>query len=135
VAVRNVFVFPSRGRAGTAAVLDRHLPGTRGMWCADGLNAYVDDVRTGYLFSDWDPEDVAVLEAALGRRPAWAVQIDVSGRIEGAEEVRRVLALLLDAGGVAVDDHSAHPWTLAEVESGAVVGGLRFFRGRMGSDP
>jgi hypothetical protein len=46
-----------------------------------------------------------------------------------------VLALLLDCGGVAVDDHSARPWTLAEVESGAVAGGLRFFRGRVGSDP
>jgi hypothetical protein len=35
------------------------------------------DEQTGYLFSDGDPEDVAVLEA---------VQIDISGRIDGTAD-------------------------------------------------
>ncbi|MBM7440031.1 hypothetical protein [Streptomyces sp. HB132] len=35
--------------------------------------------------------------------------------------------LLLERGGVATDDHTTHPWTLSEIVSGAVIGGLRFF--------
>lgn len=44
------------------------------------------DEQTGYLFSDGDPEDVAVLEAAVGHHPTWAVQIDISGRIDGTAD-------------------------------------------------
>ncbi|RCV51638.1 hypothetical protein [Marinitenerispora sediminis] len=73
---------------------------------------------------------MAVLEAALGYRPTWAVQIDVSWRIDGAAEVRHLVALLLAAGGVALDDCSAHPWTPQEIASGAVNDGLRFFDSR-----
>ncbi|WP_181387032.1 hypothetical protein [Streptomyces sp. Act143] len=88
-------------------------------------------MNTGYLFSDWDPEDVAPLEAAIGHHPAWAVQIDISGRIDGTGEVHRVTALLLEHGGVATDDYTTHPWSLPEILSGAVIDGLRFcdFRG------
>ncbi|MFE3461896.1 hypothetical protein ACFXKD_30505 [Nocardiopsis aegyptia] len=127
--MRSVFVFPSRGRTRTAAVLDRHLAGGRGYWGMDGIDVDVDDVRTGHLFSDWDPAEVAVVEAALGHRPDWAVVVGVSGRIDGTAQVRRLAALLLDSGGVAVDDHSDHPWTPREIGSDAVVDGLRFFRG------
>lgn len=133
--MRSVFVFPSRGRAETADVLDRHLAGGRESWVLvrpdDRVDLYVhiDDVGSGCLFCDWDPDDVAALEASLGHRPTWAVQVDLSRRIDGVEEVRQLAALLLDAGGVAVDDHSVHPWTLREIESGTVVDGLRFVRG------
>jgi hypothetical protein len=37
----------------------------------------VDD-RTGQLFVDWEPDDVAVLDAAVGYHPTWAVVIDMS---------------------------------------------------------
>jgi hypothetical protein len=86
-----------------------------------------DDEQTGCLFSDWEPEDVAALDAAIGHHPTWAVTIDISGRIDGTPEVHQVTALLLEHGGVAVDDYSAHPWTLQEIESGTVIDGLRFF--------
>lgn len=126
--MRTVFVFPARERAEVLTRLDRHFPSQREPWVADGcLYIDVDDVETGNLFSDWDPEDVAVLEAATGHRPTWALQVDISGRIDGTAEVHRLVTLLLHDGGTAVDDYSAHPWTLEEVASGAVIDGLRFF--------
>ncbi|GGX91049.1 hypothetical protein [Streptomyces fructofermentans] len=126
--MRTVFVFPAGERAETVALLDRHLPEQRNPWTLDG-NLYIDidDEQAGCLFSDWDPEDVTILEAAIGHRPTWAVQIDVSGRVDGTAEVHRMIALLLEHGGVATDDYTAHPWTLPEALSGAVIDGLRFF--------
>lgn len=70
---------------------------------------------------------MAVLESVVGHRPTWAVQVDISGRIDGTAEVHQLVALLLERGGVAIDDYSCHPWTLQEIESGAVIDGLRFF--------
>jgi hypothetical protein len=126
--VRSVFVFPTGERAGTVALLDRFLTQQRDPWILDGnLYLSIDDEQTGYLFSDWETDDVAVLEAAVGHHPTWAVQIDISGRIDGTAEVHQLVALLLAHGGVATDDYSAHPWTLQELESGAVIDGLRFF--------
>ncbi|WP_258939626.1 hypothetical protein [Actinomadura luteofluorescens] len=126
--MRSVFVFPAGERAETVALLDLHLPKQRNPWSLDGdLYIDIDDEQTGYLFSDWEPEDVAILEAALGHHPAWAVQIDISGRIDGTAEVHQMTALLLDRGGVATDDYTTHPWTLTEILSGAVVDGQRFF--------
>ncbi|GAA2341289.1 hypothetical protein [Dactylosporangium salmoneum] len=126
--MRSVFVFPAGERAETVASLDRHLPQQRDPWTLAGnLYINIDDEQTGRLFADWDPDDVAVLEATVGHRPTWAVQIDISGRIDGTPKVHQLVALLLERGGVAIDDYSAHPWTLQEIESGAVVDGLRFF--------
>jgi hypothetical protein len=75
-----------------------------------------------------------VLDAATGGRPSWAVQIDISGRIDGTDEVHRVLALLLDGGGVAFDDYTSHAWTLPEIQSGASFNGRRFFDFRAESE-
>ncbi|MGW2888672.1 hypothetical protein ACWDDN_25795 [Streptomyces griseoruber] len=126
--MRSVFVFPTGERAETVASLDRHLPEQRDPWTLDGnLYINIDDEQTGYLFSDWDPEDVAILEAAIGHHPTWAVEIDISGRIDGTAEVHQMIALLLEHGGVAMDDYTTHPWTLPEILSGAVIDGLRFF--------
>ncbi|MHB9847683.1 hypothetical protein ACSYGO_00355 [Streptomyces krungchingensis] len=38
-----------------------------------------------------------------------------------------MISLLLEHGGVATDDYTAHPWTLPEILSEAVIDGLRFF--------
>lgn len=126
--MRTVFVFPAGERAETVASLDQHLPEQRNPWTPDG-NLYIDidDEQTGYLFSDWDPEDVAILEAAIGHHPTWAVRIDISGRVDGTAEVHQMIALLLEHGGVATDDYTTHPWTLPEILSGARIDGLRFF--------
>ncbi|NRQ37514.1 hypothetical protein HII36_37640 [Nonomuraea sp. NN258] len=126
--MRSVFVFPAGERAETVASLDRHLPQQRDPWTLTGnLYINIDDEQTGCLFADWDPDDVAVLEAAIGSHPTWAVQIDISGRIDGTAEVHQLIAMLLEHGGVATDDYSAHPWTLQEIESETVIDGLRFF--------
>jgi hypothetical protein len=126
--MRSVFVFPAGEQAQTVASLDRYLPQQRDPWTLAGnLYITIDDEQTGDLFSDWDPDDVAVLEAAIGHLPTWAVQIDISGRIDGTAEVHQLVAMLLEHGGVAMDDYSAHPWTLQEIESQAVIDGLRFF--------
>ncbi|GAA4033289.1 hypothetical protein GCM10022232_93910 [Streptomyces plumbiresistens] len=108
--MRTVFVFPTGERAETVASLDQHLPEQRNPWTLDG-NLYIDidDEQTGHLFSDWDPADVAILDAAIGHHPTWAVQIDISGRIDGTAEVQQMIALLLEHGGVATDDYTPPP--------------------------
>lgn len=42
----------------------------------------------------------------MGALPSWAVQIDVSGRVDGHVEVMSLLLVLLGSGGVAVDDYT-----------------------------
>ncbi|MER6536092.1 hypothetical protein ABT215_20250 [Streptomyces sp900105755] len=49
---------------------------------------------------------MAILEAATGHHPTWAVQIDVSGRIDGTAAVHQMIARLLQLGGVATDDYT-----------------------------
>jgi len=44
-----------------------------------------------------------------------------------ASEVLQLVTLLLERGGVAVDDYSDHLWTREQIESGAVITGLHFF--------
>jgi hypothetical protein len=126
--MRSVFVFPAGDRAATVAALDEHLPQQRNPWVLAG-SLFIDivDEQTGSLFTDWEPDDLAVLEATVGHRPSWAVQVDISGRIDGTAEVHQLVALLLEHGGVVVDDYSSHPWTLPEIQSAAVIDGLRFF--------
>lgn len=126
--MRTVFMFPVVDRAETVACLDQHLAGGDGSWTfAERVYVVIDDEETGCLFRDWEPDEVALLEAALGHRPTWAVQVDISGRIDGTAEVCDLAALLLRRGGVAFDDYSKHAWTLQEIESGAEIEGLRFF--------
>jgi hypothetical protein len=126
--MRTVFAFPAGGRAEVVALLDRHFPQQRHPWVMNGaLYLNIDDELSGHLYSDWEPEAVAALVAATGTRPGWAIQIDVSGRIDGTDEVHQILTLLLGRGGVAFDDYTDHAWSLREIQSGASVGGLRFF--------
>ncbi len=126
--MRTVFLFPLGDRADTVARLDRYSEGGNGMWTfAEHLYAEIDDEATGCLFRDWEPDDVDLLESALGYHPTWAVQVDISGRIDGTAEVRQLAALMLGHGGVAFDDYSEHPWSLVEIEAGTAVDGLGFF--------
>lgn len=126
--MRTVLMFPVVDRAETVAGLDQHLAGGDGSWTfAERVYVVIDDEGTGCLFRDWEPDELAILEAALGYHPTWGVQVDISGRIDGTAEVRRLAALLLRRGGVAFDDYSEHAWTLQEIESGTAIEGLRFF--------
>ncbi|GLY54580.1 hypothetical protein [Lentzea sp. NBRC 102530] len=126
--MRSVFVFPRLDRAGVAAVLDALSPRQNTPWFVDdALYVDLDSEAEGCLYQDWEPEAVEQLTAAFGGRPSWAVQIDVSGRVDGTEQVRRLVLALLDAGGVATDDYSDHAWTADEIRSGARCEGLTFF--------
>ncbi|MFE2542059.1 hypothetical protein [Actinacidiphila glaucinigra] len=126
--MRTVFMFPAGDRAGTAACLNQHLVAGNGSWTfAERVYVAIDDEETGCLFRDWEPGELALVEAALGYRPTWAVLMDISGRIDGTAEVRHLAGVLLREGGVAFDDYSEHAWTLGEIESGTAIEGLRFF--------
>ncbi|GGN59131.1 hypothetical protein GCM10010112_13740 [Actinoplanes lobatus] len=116
--MRTVFAFPAGRRADTVALLTHPR---------DGLYISIEDEGNGTLYVDWDPDELAVLEEAVGHRPGWAVQIDISGRIDGTAEVHDLLAVLLADGGVAFDDYTTHAWTLPEIQNGTAVDGLRFF--------
>lgn len=127
-AVRTVFAFPAASREETAGLLTEHLPRQSHPWVLNGaLYVDIDDEVTGTLYRDWAPDELAALESAVGRRPGWAVQIDISGRVDGTPEVHQLLGLLLARGGVAFDDYTVHAWSLPETMTGSTVGGLRFF--------
>ena len=120
--MRSVFVLP---RAEQEAVRDR-LSRLETPDISVSIIPSPDDPTP--LYGDWEPSDVAALEAALGQLPPWCGVCDVSGRIPGHVEVRRIVLELLADGGVAVDDYSEHCWTAAEIAGDATVDGLRFFR-------
>ncbi|MBW6435628.1 hypothetical protein KZ829_17955 [Actinoplanes hulinensis] len=116
--MRTVFAFPAGERADTVALLAGHH---------NGLYISIEDEGDGTLYVDWNQDELAALEKAVGHRPGWAVQIDISGRIDGTAEVHDLLDVLLADGGVAFDDYTTHAWTLAEIQDGTTVDGLRFF--------
>lgn len=71
-----------------------------------------------------------LLQAIGGGTPTVHVLAHVSGRVPGDQEVRFLARCLLGAfRGFAFDDFLSysHAWTLAEIESGALVDGLGFF--------
>ncbi|MEZ0112984.1 hypothetical protein ABH920_007009 [Catenulispora sp. EB89] len=125
--MRTVFAFPTSSLAVTTELLDRMMPGRNGQWTDGNLFVSLADEQEGYLFSDWEPDDIRRIESVLGYRPTWAVQADVSGRVDGTPEIRDFLGRVLEDGGVAVDDYSDHCWTLQEIESGFTIEGLGFF--------
>jgi hypothetical protein len=125
--MRSVFVFPSLDLAGTVAVLDALSPGQNASWLVDDvLYAWLES-EDGNLYQDWERDAVEYLTATIGHRPSWAVEIEVSGRADGTEELRRLVLMLLDAGGVAMDDYSDHTWTASDIQSDARYDGLSFF--------
>lgn len=125
--MRSVFVFPRLDRAGVVAVLDGLSPGQSEPWLVDEV-LYVGLVtEDDSLYQDWEPETVERLTATVGHRPAWAVVIDISGRVDGTEELCRLVLNLIDAGGGAIDDYSDHVWTGNDIRSGTRYDGLSFF--------
>jgi hypothetical protein len=141
--MRSVFIFPDSDLGTTVKRLDElsprhhdasledmvHRPQESApyRWVIDGA-LYADLVEDQDLFFDgWEPEDVEAVQHALGHRPPFSIQIDVSGRIDGTAEVRRLTLALLGGGGVALDDYSNHAWTASEIAADVVVDGLRFF--------
>lgn len=126
--MRSVFIFPESEQAEIIARLDRILPQQQDPWSDGTVYVWIVDDLGHLLFDHWESHEIAGLESALGRRPDWAIEVAVSGRIEGTEEIYRLAAQLLQDGGVAIDDYTdQHCWTLAEIERGERVNGLRYF--------
>jgi hypothetical protein len=68
------------------------------------------------------------LNAILGEQPTHVVQIDVSGRHEGDQEVQKCIHVLLSRfSGVVQDEFTDHFWTLQEIQSGTQIEGHLFF--------
>lgn len=80
------------------------------------------------LDAEAEVEDWLSLLEYFGGEPAVSVSADVSGRHEGAEEVRSFVCGLLQAfSGVAEDEYTHYLWSREEIERGAVVDGHPFF--------
>lgn len=126
--VRSIFVFSPLRRAEMEAMLDELLPQQRNPWVmASALYVNIVDEVDGLLFTDWEDKHVAAVETAMGARPGWAIQVDISGRIDGTAEVVWLAGQLLSRGGVATDDYTDHCWTREQIEARSLVEGLRFF--------
>ncbi|MEV4283127.1 hypothetical protein [Actinoplanes xinjiangensis] len=126
--MRTVFAFPAGSREETIALLTIALPQQSNPWVMNGaLYIDIEDEGNGTLYVDWETEELAALDAAVGHRPSWAVQIDISGRVDGTTELHQLLTRLLAHGGVAFDDYTVHAWSLQEIANGSTVDGMRFF--------
>jgi hypothetical protein len=129
--MRTVFAFPTAPRHAIIELLDQMMPPRwQGRWTDGNLFVGLEDERDDGLFGEgdgWEPEEVRLVDEALGRHPTWAVVADVSGRIDGTDEVRAFLAQVIEDGGVALDDYSNHCWTLREIQDDVRIGGLGFF--------
>lgn len=119
-AVRSVFVFPAGDRDRTRAALDR-IAGDGDPWVlpADDGSGPALYVRIGSPDpAEWTADELGAVTRACGRPADWTVAVDVSGRVPGGAEVRRLVLALLDDGGVAVDERSGDLWTAAGIEAG-----------------
>lgn len=123
--MRSVVLFPRCGVAEVAELLAGL--GTRNggpnEWLVEDC-LYVRLVDPPY-WGDWESDDLLALEVCFGERPETMIEVDVSGRVPGYEEVYRLCAAVLDAGGVASDDYS-DCWTLEEIQ-GSARDGRKFF--------
>ena len=76
-----------------------------------------------------DSHQLSMLDA-LGDLPEYGIQIDVSGKIRGFEEVMALACeLLARLDGVAMDDHSDKMWTLDELQEQQQLEQPEFFLG------
>ena len=122
--MRTVFVFPTGTLAATTELLGRMMPGSDAYWTDEKL--FVDLLKdSSHLFGGFEPEEIQLIDAALGYHPTWALAANVSGRIDGTAEVRAFVTKV---------DYSSHCWTLPEIEADTVVDGLRFFGFRVDHD-
>lgn len=78
--------------------------------------------------SDIDPEQKALISAALESENYIWVMADISGRIDSTKEATDICVSLLNlVGGVAQDDYSSHLWTVTELRQKAHAQGHPFF--------
>jgi hypothetical protein len=125
---RTVTVYPASDQASVEQILDG-LSTQRLPWYIDGCLLVYRSVDTEDLplFYGLDPDEIEAVERVVGHRPRWTMSIDVSYRVDGRAELRRLVLTLLREGGAAVDDYSLHPWSREQIEADRTVAGRRFF--------
>jgi len=90
---------------------------------------YIDFYRDHAL--EFEPAVLDGLIARFSGRLPLSLVADVSGRHDGADQVRHFVETLLTSwSGVAQDDYSDHLWTLLEIRARITVDGRQFFRER-----
>jgi len=78
------------------------------------------------LQEEWEE----LLDAMQGEEPTVMVNVHVSGRVPGDDEVQFLAKLMLGSfKGAAFDDYFSytHAWSLPEIQEGTLVDGLHFF--------
>ncbi|MEV7550926.1 hypothetical protein AB0N89_15000 [Amycolatopsis sp. NPDC089917] len=125
--MRSVFVFPRLDQAGIVAALDALSPSQNEPWLVEDVLYCWLKSEDDHLYQGWEQEADEHLIPAIGHRPDWAIEIEVSGRVEGTGQLRRLVLTLLEHGGVVTDDFSDHAWTASEIRSHARYEGLTFF--------
>ncbi|SCL29533.1 hypothetical protein GA0074692_2743 [Micromonospora pallida] len=118
------FIFPTAPRADAIRVLNELAESQLDQWVAAGpIYVWLVDEGSG-LYLDWEPDDVASLERAVGCRPAWGVQIQY--RLSRRQSMVALALSLLRLGGIAVDDFCNHAWTAEEIEADTLISDGRF---------
>ncbi|MDQ2087026.1 hypothetical protein RBH29_11365 [Herbivorax sp. ANBcel31] len=80
------------------------------------------------LYNEEEQETQLLLSLLQERELDLILQIDISGRHSGTEEVIILLkALLSKFDGVAIDDYTSHAWTLDEIANGYLFKNHLFF--------
>jgi hypothetical protein len=132
--MRSAFVFLTGiPRDAVVSFLDETARRTEHGWQVGAVGApalYIGLHSNG--FEDFEPEDLRSATDALGQEPELLMMVDVSGRIDGYNEVVSfVISALERFGGIAQDDHWAKAWTKDELNLVAdrQGGSETFFRG------
>ena len=123
--VRSIFLFPLLSvDEATQVLCSLGQPnGSAQEWLVDGC-LYVRLVDPP-CWGDWEPDDARAVETCLGGSPGVMIEVDVSGRVPGRNEVYQLCVVLLREGGVASDDYS-DCWSLSEILD-SDRSGRRFF--------
>lgn len=126
--MRSVQVFPSMGAEQLSALLDAlgERAGSEWFGIADAtIEVTLTDhgsaealVRALEDEGSWSATEIDEMEAVRGELGGCAVEVRVSGRVDGQAQVLDVVQLLLGAGGYASDDYSEKLWSLEEINQG-----------------
>jgi hypothetical protein len=106
--VRSVFVFPACSRKEASAVIRAH--GIRPD--LSPMTSEIGDPQTVWAefwapseleAPEWEPDDLARVAGYLGEPVKWAVEVTLTGRVNGRRELHALISDLLAAGGCSTD--------------------------------
>jgi hypothetical protein len=125
--VRSVFVFTTVDRPSLEKTLDLLGERQTDQWVLwEVLDVRIDEPP------DWadglEPHRQQAIASAMGGVPPRVVVADISGRVPGLGEARRLAHAVLELGkGVALDDYSDHAWSIAEIDELVAIEDRHFF--------